>query len=154
MVIFTTLVRSCAQEIACATHVHRQMTARDLLAGRMLPAVPGQWRLFRRASDEGEHSATETLQKASTLHRCALTARPAAVLRAPCCQRQVMSGVSEDVEVHTDIVETLRSIFVHGSETTSISEGFLGSVKTLAGANPYLRASSTRAPPWPYCLTH
>ena len=49
-------------------------------------------------------------------------------------RRQVLSGVSEDVEVHTDMVTTLRSIFVQGRDTTSISEGFLGSVRELAGA--------------------
>ena len=47
--------------------------------------------------------------------------------------RQVMSSVSDDVEVHTAVVELLRSIFLHGSENTSISEGFLGSVRALAG---------------------
>ncbi len=48
--------------------------------------------------------------------------------------RQVMSSVSSDVEVHTEMVATLRSIFVHGRGSTSISEGFLGSVRKLAGA--------------------
>ena len=48
---------------------------------------------------------------------------------------QVMSSVSEDVEVHTEMVSTLRSIFVHGRDSTSISEGFLGSVRELAGAS-------------------
>ncbi len=61
--------------------------------------------------------------------------------------RQVMSSVSSDVEVHTEMVATLRSIFVHGHGSTSISEGFLGSVKKLAGA----RLIHTVASPTP-CL--